>query len=90
MNAALGHAGILLAFAASVAGIVTLGVGLARRRPATLRHGQTYTVLVLAGAVTATAAMVHAFLTHDFSLAYVAENNSRQTPLLYDVTGMWS
>lgn len=90
VNAALGHAGILLGFAAAVAGIVTLGAGLARRRPAALRQGQTYTVLVLAGAVTATAAMVHAFLTHDFSLAYVAENNSRQTPLLYDVTGMWS
>ena len=29
-------------------------------------------------------------LTHDFSLAFVADNNSRETPLLYSITGMWS
>ena len=29
-------------------------------------------------------------MTHDFSLTYVADNNSRSTPLLYSITGMWS
>jgi cytochrome c-type biogenesis protein CcmF len=45
---------------------------------------------VLAGAVVATFAIEHALLTHDFSLVYVAQNSSRETPLLYQVTGMWS
>ena len=34
--------------------------------------------------------MQRALVTHDFSLTYVADNNSRSTPLLYSITGMWS
>ena len=34
--------------------------------------------------------MEHALLTHDFSLTYVAANNSRDTPVLYSITGLWS
>jgi cytochrome c-type biogenesis protein CcmF len=34
--------------------------------------------------------MEHALVTHDFSLVFVAENNSTVTPLLYSITGMWS
>ena len=29
-------------------------------------------------------------MTHDFALAYVAENNATVTPLLYSITGLWS
>ncbi len=45
---------------------------------------------MLVGAVVATVAMERALITHDFSLAFVAANNSRSTPLLYTITGMWS
>lgn len=90
MNAALGRTGVLLAFAAAVVGMATIGSGLLRRRPESVRSGVVYAWLVFGGAGLATAAMLHAFLTHDFSLSYVADNNSRQTPLLYDITGMWS
>jgi cytochrome c-type biogenesis protein CcmF len=90
MNAAVGHTGVLLGLAASVVGIVVLATGLARRRPALLRAGRVYAVLLLGGALLSAAAMERALLTHDFSLAYVAANNSRATPLLYTVTGMWS
>jgi cytochrome c-type biogenesis protein CcmF len=34
--------------------------------------------------------MEHALVTHDFSIAFVADNNSRATPLLYSITGLWS
>ena len=34
--------------------------------------------------------MEHALISHDFSLAFVAQNNSRQTPLFFSVTGLWS
>jgi len=40
--------------------------------------------------VVAVAAMQRALVTHDFSLTYVADNNSRTTPLIYSITGMWS
>ena len=90
MNGALGHSGVLLGLVSALAGMAVLGTGLARRRPALVRAGRVYGVLVLAGAVVATVAMERALVTHDFSLAYVAENNSRATPLLYSITGMWS
>jgi len=90
VNAALGHTGVLLSLAASVVGVAVIGYGLARNRPETARAGRIYGGLVLVGAVVATVAMERALLTHDFSLAFVAANNSRSTPLLYTITGMWS
>lgn len=90
MNAVVGHVGVLVALASAVAGVAVLATGLARRRPALVRSGRLYGWLVLLGALVATAAMQHALLTHDFSIAYVAENNSKATPLLYTITGMWS
>ena len=90
MNAALGAAGVALGLAASVLGMATLGLGLRRGDARLLRAGQRYVWLILGGALLATAAMQSALLGHDFSLRYVAENNSRGTPLLYTITGMWS
>ncbi|HLH28115.1 MAG TPA: cytochrome c biogenesis protein CcsA, partial [Acidimicrobiales bacterium] len=90
MNGALGHTGVLLGFCAAVVGAAVLAVGLARGRPRALRSGQLYAPLVLLGGVVAVGAMEHALLTHDFSLTYVADNNSRATPALYSVTGLWS
>ncbi|HTZ09923.1 MAG TPA: heme lyase CcmF/NrfE family subunit [Acidimicrobiales bacterium] len=90
MNAALGQTGVLLGLAASVVGVAVLGWGLARGRPGAGRAGPVYAGLLLLGAVVATVAMERALVTHDFSLVFVAQNNSRQTPLLYSVTGMWS
>jgi cytochrome c-type biogenesis protein CcmF len=90
VNAAAGESAVLLAFAAAVIGAVTLGVGLVRGRPNLLRAGRTYTWVILAGAVLATAAMQHALITRDFRLQYVAGNDSLSTPLLFRITAMWS
>jgi cytochrome c-type biogenesis protein CcmF len=90
VNAALGQTGDLLALVAGAVGIVVIVTGLVRHRPELVRAGRLYAVLMLAGAVLATVAMQHALITHDFRLAYVAANNSRQTPILYSITGMWS
>ncbi len=90
MNAALGHAGVLLGLFAAVGGIGANGWGLARKKPQTLRSARIYAWLILAGAVVAVVAMERALITHDFSIVFVAQNNSRHTPLLYDITGLWS
>ena len=90
MNGTFGHTGVLLGFAAAVVGVVVIAAGLARGRASTLRNGRLYAPLVLVGGVVALVAMEHALVTHDFSLAYVADNNSRATPLLYSFTGLWS
>jgi cytochrome c-type biogenesis protein CcmF len=39
--------------------------------------------------VIACVVMEHALITHDFSLRYVADNGSRETPLLFTVSSLW-
>ena len=90
MNIALGQAALLLGFIASVAGIVTLVIGVRQGKQQLLRTGHSYTWLVLGGAVIATFAMQHALITRDFTLKYVAGNDSLATPLLFRITAMWS
>ena len=90
MNAALGLIGVALGLLAAVSGVVTIGVGLLTGRPSLFRLARTFALWVLAGAVLSTVAMERALLVHDFSIAFVAANNSRGTPLLYSITGMWS
>jgi cytochrome c-type biogenesis protein CcmF len=41
-------------------------------------------------AVAATTAMEWALLTHDYSVRYVAENGSRETPTFYTVISLWA
>ena len=90
MDAAIGRGAVLLGFLAAVTGVVTLAWGLARGRRSLLRSGQHYTWLMLGGAVVAVLAMEHALLTHNFSLRYVADHGSRETPLLFTITTLWS
>ncbi len=90
MNLALGTGGVVLGLVASMAAVVTIAVGLVRHRPDLVRLGRTYTWLVLLGAVLSVFAMEHALLTHDFTVRFVADNGSTNTPLLFTVAGLWS
>jgi cytochrome c-type biogenesis protein CcmF len=90
VNAAVGQSAVVLGLLASIAGVVTLAVGLTKQRAGMLRVGRTYTWLILAGAVLAALAMERALIFHDFSLTFVANNSSRSTPLLYRASGMWA
>ena len=89
-NALIGQSAVLLGFLGAVTGAGMHAVALTRKRPDALRNGRVYVWIVLAGAVLATLVMQQALITHDFSLKYVAENNSVGTPLLFCITGMWS
>ena len=101
VDAHLGTIGIWLAFLASIAGVVVIAVGLLPRRrtgegparagsPLLSGDGRSLAPVMLIGALLAVGAMEHALVTHDFTLVFVAENNSTVTPLLYSITGMWS
>jgi cytochrome c-type biogenesis protein CcmF len=103
LNASLGTVGVWLAFAASVVGAVVIVVGLVRQRgpaaapstggtavPLGALDGRLFAPVMFVGALLATVAMEHALVTHDFNIVFVAENNSKVTPLLYSLTGLWS
>ncbi len=90
MNAVLGQAGVALGLVSSAGGAIGLLIGLLRRSEPLVRAASKAIFGLVVGVLLAVFAMEHALLTHDFSLSYVANNNARQTPLLYDITGMWS
>jgi len=83
----LGRAALYLALAGALGGVVNALVALRTRRRA---HAMGWALVALGGVVAAVGVMQYALITHDFSLAYVAENNATFTPLLYSITGMWS
>jgi cytochrome c-type biogenesis protein CcmF len=90
MNAALGNAGIYAALLASVVGALIVLFGIVRNRPSLVRQTTSCVVVMLAGAVLATAAMQSALLGDDFSIQYVADNHSTSTPLLFTISTMWA
>ena len=83
----LGRVALYVAFAGALGGIVSQVVALRTKRRA---RALWWAGLALAGIVGAVAVMEFALVTHNFSLAYVAENNATFTPLLYSITGLWS
>ncbi|MGH9047073.1 MAG: heme lyase CcmF/NrfE family subunit, partial [Acidimicrobiales bacterium] len=94
MNAAVGSVGVWLAFVAAIVGAGSLALSLLRAkrgRPIDARlDGRLLAPVLFIGMALAVAAMEHALVTHDFTIAFVADNNSRATPLLYSITGLWS
>ncbi len=90
MNSFVGHAGVLLGFLSALGGVV---VGVRRLLSGNNDAHNKMSVFVwtmLAGACLGVLAMQNALLSHDFSLQFVAQNNSRETPLLFTIAGMWS
>jgi cytochrome c-type biogenesis protein CcmF len=90
VKAELGGLAVAAGFAAAVAAVVVLAVGLRRRNLRLLRLGGRFVPVLLVAAVAAVGVMEWALISHDFSVRYVAENGSRTTPLLYTVAGLWA
>lgn len=90
MNAALGNAGVFIALFGALAGLIALVGGLASNKPGWVKHGYSYTWLIVGGALLSVFAMERALIAHDFSMKYVVQNNSVSTPLLFTISGMWS
>ncbi len=83
----LGRGALYLALLGSLGGLTLQLVALRTGRAS---HAMRWAWGSLAGVVGAIAVMQFALVTHNFSLAYVAQNNATFTPLLYSITGMWS
>jgi cytochrome c-type biogenesis protein CcmF len=86
----IGQSAVLLGFLAACGGIVFVVTGLVQHRTDLVRASWTWVWGVVAGAVVAFGAMEVALLRNDFSLAFVARNSARSTPLLYKIATAWS
>jgi len=90
LNSALGRAGLLLMLAASVVGVLTIMLGVWQRDKRLLKQAPRYAWLALAGSVLSVIMMQRALITRDYSLAYIQQVGSDDTPVLYNVAAMWS
>ncbi|MCW0181929.1 MAG: heme lyase CcmF/NrfE family subunit [Zavarzinia sp.] len=89
MIAELGHFALILAFVvALVQGIVPMA-GAARGHGPSMKLADTAAVLQFLLVAGAFAALVHAYVTSDFSLVNVYGNSHSLKPMLYKVTGVW-
>ena len=83
----LGRVCLYVSFVGTLGGIIEQVRALRQHRTS---RAIRWAALALFGIVAAVGVMEFALITHNFSLAYVAENNATFTPLLYSITGMWS
>ena len=90
MKAVLGYLAIFAGAGACVVGISALIAGIRTKDAFLLKIGRRCVFVAFAAALVAAGAMEWALISHDFSIAYVAKNNSRSTPLLFTITGLWA
>lgn len=90
LNAAFGRGAVLLGLLACLSGIAITVAGIRRRDMRALRSSSRYAYLAFGAALAAFGVMEWALISRDFSLAYVQQVGSRDTPALYNVTALWS
>jgi len=87
MIAELGAFCLILAFVLSIAQTALSGAGANRPVLAGAGEGAAFGAMAMVGL--AFAALIHAFVTSDFSVSNVAANSHTAKPLLYRVAGAW-
>ena len=90
MWADLGGAALRVALLVALWGAASATYAALRQQTAWLRSAVTAAAVTFALVAIATAALVAALVTHDFSIVYVARNNALATPLLFSVTSLWA
>ena len=89
MIAVLGYAAILIALAGSVA-LVVAGVKASRSENQDPRSVRVPVLMLVGGGVVAFIILEIAILSHDFSIAYVAQNSALETPLVFLFASGWA
>jgi len=89
MIAELGHFSLMLALCLALVQATLPMAGAARRQLGWMAAGDRTAIGQLVFVTAAFAALVHAYVTSDFSLLNVVENSHSAKPLLYKITGVW-
>ena len=89
MNGLIAHNALLVSAVVVLLGaiIAPIAIRSGRRDWLQLTYGAVYTNFLLV--TIATALMIVALVTHDFSVSYVASVGSRATPLLFTIISLW-
>ena len=87
--AALGSFTLLVAFVACAYAVAASVAGARRRSPRVIESGIGAFYLVTALMTLASAIIVHAFVTHDYTIRYVDRYSDSVQPLFYKLTSYW-
>ena len=90
MTASIGATAVLLGFVLAAVGSVLAGLGAARADGRLVAIARLAALALLPVAAVAAGALTWALLAHDFSLSYVAQNGSRDTPTFYTAISLWA
>lgn len=90
VNGSLGHSALIIGFASSLFGALGLAVATVKRDGRLARTVRPYGWLSLGAAVLAIVVMERALITRDWSIAYVQDVGSNDTPALFNFTSLWS
>ena len=85
----LGHFALILALCVSLVQSLVPLIGAARGNLAWMAVGRNAALVQFALVALAMAALMHAYVTSDFSVVNVVENSHTDKPLLYKITGVW-
>ena len=86
----LGTFALALSLAISVYGVAASVIGARRDRPLLVESARTSAYSLFLLVLAANLVMEAAILANDFSLRYVFENSSRETPVFFKVLALWS
>lgn len=89
-NVSLGAAAVAFGAASAIAGVVIAALGAAGRRPGWFREVRLLAWVMLGAATAAVIVMERALITRDFTVGFVAQHGSSQTPALFNVATLWS
>ncbi|NKB27293.1 MAG: heme lyase CcmF/NrfE family subunit [Rhodobacteraceae bacterium] len=89
MYTELGHFALILAFCIAILQTVVPLIGAQKGWTAWMRIGEPAASLQFILIAASFAALTHAFVVSDFSVALVASNSHTLKPMLYKVTGVW-
>jgi cytochrome c-type biogenesis protein CcmF len=87
--AELGHYALILALAVALVQAVLPMWGATRGDRALMAMAPNAALLQFGCVAIAMAALAHAYITSDFSVAMVIENSNSAKPMLYKITGVW-
>lgn len=90
LNGLIGHSTLIVGLVASLFGALALGFATITCDARLARSAKNYAWLAAAASTAAIVLMLNALLTYDFDLAYVQQVGSRSTPMLFNVTALWS
>ncbi|MCR8725464.1 heme lyase CcmF/NrfE family subunit [Frigidibacter sp. ROC022] len=89
MIAEYGHFALVLAFAVALVQTVVPMIGAQKRWTGWMAVAEPAALIQFVAVVVSFGALMHAFVTSDFSVALVANNSNSLKPMLYKVTGVW-